>query len=258
MEYLSSGFCHLGTERVDKESRTLRGMVVAMEGDFVDGRGSFNERGLREIVKMINGTPKGLKSRFGHPSLLGDGLGRFLGRQSSARMGTAINREGKRVNAARADLTLDPSSFSTPHGNLGGYLLDLAESDSDALSSSLVIWPDEEERGRGLAPYWYPKELKASDIVEEGSAVAGLLDNADVLKGKLFEVLNRAFGESDREEVEEILRGYVSSRFGAPEALPEMPELAARLHRMQEMEVAMRSLSAPQKSAHVWLLSGKG
>ena len=101
MEYLSVNFHGLGTEGVDEASRTIRGMVVALEGDFVDGRGAFNLESLKQIAKMAGSEPKGLRSRFGHPSFLVDGLGRFLGRWKQPRTATALNREGSRVPAVR-------------------------------------------------------------------------------------------------------------------------------------------------------------
>ena len=243
MEFLSVNFHGLGTEGVDESNRTIRGMVVALEGDFVDGRGHFNSRSLREIAATINTTPKGLRSRFGHPGLLeADGLGKFLGRQTNARISSAHNRQGARVPAVRADLTLDESSFHTPFGDLGGYVLRLAKSDPDALSSSLVIWPDMEERGKGLAPAWYPKELKASDIVSEGAAVAGLLERADVLMARLGEILDKAFDAKTREEREAFWQSYLLKAYGELEPPAPTPQLDKRRHAMESMNVAARSL----------------
>ena len=121
---------------VDREAKVIRGYVVAQLGAFkTAGRGQFDDASLRQIVDLMGKHPKGLRSRFAHPTESNDGLGSYLGRAKNPRM------DGDRV---RADLHLDPTSFSSPNGNLGGYLLDLAESDSDALSSSLVLQADKE------------------------------------------------------------------------------------------------------------------
>src|SRR5678816_4043274 len=109
-EFLSVEFHSLGAES-DLQGKVLRNYVVAIEGDFKDGRGAFDSQGLKEISLMINGGRSGLKSRFGHPSIFQDTLGRFLGRSKSARMDSVVNADGERVPAVRADLHFDESAF---------------------------------------------------------------------------------------------------------------------------------------------------
>jgi hypothetical protein len=72
-------------------------------------------------------------------------------------------------------------------GNLGGYVMDLAESDPDALSSSLVLQtekvqildekgrPKKDDKGEDVPPVWLPTKLHASDVVDTGDAVDGFL-----------------------------------------------------------------------------------
>lgn len=175
---------------VDRETKEIRGYVVAQEGAFKsEGRGEFDQDAIRSIAAMVNSAPKGLKSRFTHPSLSDDGLGKFLGRSTNARVETITTDLHGEVLATRADLRFDDSAFSTPNGDLATYVMDLAESDPDAISSSLVLSVDEEYRldkkgrplkdndGNDLPPLWRPKKLFASDIVEEGDAVDGLLSS---------------------------------------------------------------------------------
>jgi hypothetical protein len=187
---------------VDREHNVIRGYVVAQQGPFkTPGRGEFDEQSLKTIVKLINATPKGLKSRFAHPSLSEDGIGKFLGRAREARL------DKDRV---RADLHLDPSSFSTPSGDLGGYVMDLADSDPDAFSSSLVLKadklkrtdkqgrPQKDEEGNELPPLWRPTELHASDVVDEGDAVDGFLSTdslPDAVLRRGAQLLDQQFGE---------------------------------------------------------------
>lgn len=172
---------------VDRENKRILGMVIAQEGVFLedDPRGVFDVKSLKKIVTLGNKKRGGLKSRFTHPSLSGDGLGSFLGRTKKFRMdNVTVDRPEGIVSlfAVRADLHLSESSFDTPNGNLGQYVLNLAEEDSEALSSSLVLKIDEEpqlgEDGKpdlNLPAFWRPLELHASDIVDEGAAVDGLL-----------------------------------------------------------------------------------
>lgn len=172
---------------VDRAARVIRGMVVAQLGDFKsDGRGSFDEKSLGLIQSLW---PKnGLRSRWTHPNESSDGLGKFLGRASNPFLGLAKLEDGREVQALRADLTLDASAFeSNPNGNLGEYILALAESDPGALSSSLVLQADRERRletdgtpklgadGKPLPPLWRPKKLYAADLVDDGDAVDSIL-----------------------------------------------------------------------------------
>jgi hypothetical protein len=210
---------------VDREKQMIRGYVVAQLGPFkTPGRGEFDRRSLEQIVKLTNAAPKGLKSRFAHPTLSSDGVGKFLGRVKNARL------DGDRV---RGDLHLDPSSFNTPNGNLGGYVLALAESDSDALSSSLVLTVDKEIRlnkdgsrkadttGEPLPPLWRPKQLHASDVVDTGDAVDGML-SIDTLPDSVVrhasDLLDRAFPDLNRAELTARARAwlnrYLDRRFG--------------------------------------------
>ncbi len=216
---------------VDRGARVLRGYVVAQEGPFKsEGRGQFDRESLETIVRLGNERPTGLKSRFTHPGMSSDGLGSYLGRARDFR------RDGDRV---RADLHLDPTSFQTPQGNLGSYVLDLAESDPDALSSSLVLTtekvqildgkgrPKLDEKGKEIPPIWRPTKLLASDIVDTGDAVDGLLSAGVDVDGlplgvlwRAHEALDRLFADQPREVVAARVLGfldrYLHARYGPP------------------------------------------
>jgi hypothetical protein len=208
---------------VDRDKQVIRGYVLAQEGPFKSaGRGAFDRDALQEIVRLGNATRTGLKSRFAHPTLSDDGLGKHLGRAKNLRLDTALDaRTGRTVAAVRGDLHFDPSASKTPSGDLADYVLSLAESDPDALSSSLVLEADEEVRldakkrpltdadGNDLPPLWRPTRLHASDIVDTGDAVDGLLSanldasalpDAAVRKG--CQLLDSVFHGQDWEVVE--------------------------------------------------------
>ena len=165
-----------GSGRVEFEKKVIFGYVCAQVGTFKSGRGCFNERSLQKAVEIW--PSNGLRCRFTHPDLFSDGLGKFLGRSRNPRI------ERKKLVA---DLHLDPSAFTTPSGNLGQYVMDLANSDRDALSSSLVLESDKiadlDERGRQrideegcpTPPLWMPTRLHASDVVDTGDAVDSFL-----------------------------------------------------------------------------------
>jgi hypothetical protein len=112
-------------------------------------------------------------------------------------------------------------------------VLDLAENDPDALSSSLVLTYDEEypldkkgrpitrdDDGNDVTPTWRPKQLHASDIVDTGDAVDGLL-SADGLPDALVRhgcsLLDLAFAGQTEEVIRERalawLTRYLEMRF---------------------------------------------
>lgn len=264
--------------KVDREKEILYGYVVAQEGPFKSqGRGEFDELSLRQIVQLGNAARGGLKSRFTHPDMSSDGLGKLLGRAKNFTMSTTVNAAGKSVRAVRADLHFDPSAHETPSGDLSGYVMKLAETDPDAISSSIVVVPEQEFRrkkdgtletdanGDPLPPLWRPKQLHASDIVDTGDAVDGLLsapalsaglaggdvppellrwDNVVRLSGRMLDGL---FEGQPRDVVEarcrEYLDRYLSRRFGpsleeaptvqlAPAPTPRLDKIAGRLRAL--------------------------
>lgn len=219
---------------VDREAKVIRGYVVAEEGPFkTPGRGEFDRDGLRKIVELMAARPAGTKSRFAHPGLSADGIGTFLGRAKNPRLDATGEKQ-----KVRADLHLDPSSFSSPSGNLGQYVLDLAESDPEAFGSSLVLQVDKlfrlepngtpkvDAEGNELPPLWMPTRIHASDIVDEGDAVHGGflsagLDVEGLSDAVLWEgsaLLDQLFAGQERAAVEarcrEFLARYLDRRYG--------------------------------------------
>lgn len=254
---------------VDKEAKVLRGMVVAQLGPFKsEGRGRFDETSLKEIVALGNANPKGLKSRFTHPDMSNDGLGKFLGRVKDLRMGSAMDaRTRKPVPAVRGDLHFNETALDTPPNGgkpLGLYVMDLAATDPDALSSSIVVKPalfaedsngklfelqEGEEPPVGVVPLWRPRELHASDIVDTGDAVDGLLSaGVDVEKLpdkymlKVIELLDSHFRGKDYLFVESHIdafkvryMGHRKELFGGPPPAPTMPRLESMQDRLDAM-----------------------
>lgn len=231
---------------VDKEAEIIHGFIVAQEGPFKsEGRGEFDVKALKTIVKFMKDSPNGLKSRFTHPDMSNDGLGKFLGRAKNPRLDKISVRDSEgtkkddEITVVRADLHIDPSSHSTPSGDLGGYIMRLVANDPDALSSSLVLRVEQEYRtdkkghpevdddGNELPPLWRPLALHATDIVDTGDAVDGLLSaNLDAeglpdgVVRKASELMDRQFAGKPREFVESRCVGwltrYLNRRYGEP------------------------------------------
>lgn len=256
-------------EAVDRKANILRGYVVAQLGAFkTDGRGEFDDKSLDSIERLGNAGSQGVKSRLGHPTMSESGVGKFLGRAHDFRRSTAVDaRTGKKVRAVRADLNFDPSANKTPSGDLASYVLDLAESDPDALSSSLVLEMQEEMRikkdgtletdgdGNPLPPLWRPTKLHASDIVDTGDAVDGLLSaeltaalSAGEIHPKLLsfdrvarlatQLLDGQFRGKGREHVQDRcshwLSRYLNLRFGEPVGTPRLDLMHERILRLRQ------------------------
>lgn len=211
----------LGEVRVDRAARVIRGYVLAQEGPFRSRRGEFDRESLRDIVRLTNAEPKGLRSRFGHPPLIGDALGTYLGRVRNAWIDTSDS-----VYKARADLHL--SEVASPSGyDLGDYVLRRAAEDSETLGTSLVLKYEEIERrernglrrsgpdGSYLPPIWRPTQIFATDVVETGDAVDTILDGSGSISSRAEDaattVLDRFLANVDEKTAEDALLRFTAS-----------------------------------------------
>lgn len=115
---------------VDVDNRIIRGVSMAQSVEALGHGGRLDMRSLEQLVEQVNVKRSGAKSRFTHPGLSSDGMGKFLGRMKNARI------EGDK---AIADLHLSKLAFSSPDGNLGGYVLEAIDEDPEAFGFSVVI-----------------------------------------------------------------------------------------------------------------------
>lgn len=271
-EWLSAAF-KAPLTGVDRDKKIIKGYVLAESGPFKsEGRGEFDKLAIKKIVALANASASGLKSRLSHPGLSSDGIGTFLGRAKNARVetGEREDRDGKKrvVDFVRADLHLDPSAFTSPKGNLGQYVMDLAESDPGAFGSSLVLQADQTYRrdpktkkpltdddGNELPPIWTPTRLHASDVVDEGDAVhGGFLDShkidlealPDAVVRQAWQLLTKQFPDSPREVVRERclawLGRYLDHRFGEDRP-PETPRLDAYRGKFARMDLTLSDVA---------------
>jgi len=258
---------------VDRDYKVIRGYVVAQEGTFKTERGEFDKKSLLAVQTLMRKAgPKGLKSRFGHPGLSDDGIGSFLGRARSPWrdvMTKRVDGEDREIELIRADLHIADAAFESPGGNIGGYVMKLATEDSDALSSSLVLEYDEEYRlqkdgtlvkddeGYPLPPLWRPTALHASDIVDTGDAVDGLLcveALPDGLVRKATEMLDAAFAGKDRQFTHEHLAGFVNRYMAArfPGENPDAERIIAELGAECEGRLRRMAMEADATAAGVF------
>ena len=164
---------------------------------------------LKQVEEYGNAAKNGVKSRYTHPGMSSDGLGKLLGRLRNFRT------EGDKTVA---DLHFAKSSRKTPDGDLGDYVMTLAEEDPAALGMSIVfdmqqVWvttdgeevpvsDDEEDNDQQYTttmPLARVKALMACDVVDEpaanrdglfSSALWASNQDAEQAFGQLDEVLN--------------------------------------------------------------------
>jgi len=174
--------------RVDREQRVIYGVSAAQAVEALGHGLMLDAKTLQQIVDLGNATKNGVKSRYTHPGLSSDGMGKQLGRMKNFRV------EGDK---AIGDLHLYESASRTPSGDLAGHVMDLADEDGAAFGLSIVaggdrVWvlddgteipvdewqesEDSEEQGYRPAnattkkPVFRVLELDAVDVVDEPAA----------------------------------------------------------------------------------------
>ncbi|RPI80683.1 MAG: hypothetical protein EHM42_11780 [Planctomycetaceae bacterium] len=178
------------------------------------------------MANATNQSGKGIKARFAHPSMSGDGIGSYLGRFRNAVFDGQV---------ARADLHLSATAEETPDGNLAAYVLSLAEKDPAAFGASIVFSYDLtameafEREHTGDKGFYSPEpanvnnyeharlsQLYAADVVDEPAAnPSGLFHHTPVPRAA-DALLDYALGRGPKPALAALsidpdrLRGYVS------------------------------------------------
>ncbi|HEY2838958.1 MAG TPA: hypothetical protein VGJ26_07410, partial [Pirellulales bacterium] len=221
----------IGEDRpqVDREAGVIRRYRVLQIGEAL-GHEMYIDAETLKAIKALGDKAgaRGVKSRFTHPGLSSDGLGKLLGRSRDFVI------EGDSVFA---DLHFARSARRTPNGDLAGYVMDLAEEDSKSFGASIVARGKKEpvlnadgarkkdKDGKNLLPLYRPTELFASDVVDDPAAARdGFLSVADVVDSELpdwhvrqaFDALDDLFRDSTNEviqtRVDHFLNRYLSLR----------------------------------------------
>lgn len=194
----------------------IRGASLITRGEAL-GHGAWVDKVMvLQTVEKTNQTANGLKVRFAHPNLSSDGLGKLTARAKNAR----LSQDG---NQAFADLHIVESSRNTPDGDLGEYVMQLAEQDADMFGTSIVFQGDTDAENEFLdnnaievdgkytfispdtlnengLPHCRIAELRACDIVDEPAANPEGLFHREDLAGKATELIEYCFGARDEAE----------------------------------------------------------
>lgn len=249
----------LGINGVDRGTATIAGAAIMQAGVVKDGRFEVDAKTLKQLVTLGNHGKLGVKVRFGHPSMSDDALGTFLGRAKNFRLDT----EG---GLARGDIFFDDSSFRTPSGDLGGYVLDLAKNDPSAFGMSVVVrgerefrikkdgTPETDADGNALPPLLRVKSFFAVDFVDAPAATNSVfgMNAQTALSAEAFQKLNElaerpdfikrayAFFQRSWDHMEE--RPAASLRAQPKEA--SMPEDKSNVcHTLEELTTQYPSLT---------------
>ncbi len=199
-------------KRVDREggdsgAGLIRGVSVISRGEALGHDIWIDREFLGQTEEAINETGDGgIKSRFTHPGLSGDGLGRLVGRLKSGRV---IGSQ------TFGDLHISETARTTPDGDLGAYVMDLADKEPDMFGTSIVYLFDEaaeaafmaehhDKQGRFVSPdkdnqQNFPHarllELRADDLVDEPAAnPEGLFHRGDEIANEADQMISFALG----------------------------------------------------------------
>lgn len=181
---ISRGFAAGSSNHIDRNggkfgAGLIRGFAVITRGEALGHGVWIDGEFLDQVAAQIN-SGDGVRARFTHPGMSGDGLGKKLGRVRNAR------RDG---DVVRGDLHFSQTAHKTPDGDLASYVMDLAEEDPQVFGASIAFSADEaaedgfilKHGGHGTfkspdlrnaknLPHARLSELRATDIVDEPAA----------------------------------------------------------------------------------------
>ena len=169
---VASGNSNDGLIGVDRETNTIKGVFIARSAVFANDGAVFDTEGLSRILELWS--ESGIVSRFGKRSP-------WVGQKTKGGALGSVVRPWIDDGILRADLILNPTSFDTPIGDIGNWLLSLAESEPGRLATSLALNYREVTKAvplrRSVASLrrsvrmtlWKPHQLHALDLVESST-----------------------------------------------------------------------------------------
>jgi hypothetical protein len=228
--------------RVDREGGVIYGAAIIQAGDLNAGDPrpfTIDNETLQQVMRFGSASRTGIKARFTHPNMSNDGMGSYLGRWTNFRI------DGDTV---RADLHIADAAYTSPQGDLGNYVMDLAEQDPESFGVSVAMRYDEQkltefedaryresDNDKRKKMRWPMRfaAMKAADVVDSPAATrTGLfsLTEADPrnLPAQATALLDAYFSDAPaaaiRERINGFLNRYLASRGDdMPEPTPAEP-----------------------------------
>lgn len=205
---LREGEVETNREGGDFGAGMIEGVAVITRGEALGHRAWVDSYAVNQVVEFGKASPAGIKSRFAHPGLSSDGIGRALGRLKNFRGDGEV---------ARADLHFFETAKNTPEGDLASYVMDLVDEDPGAAGLSIVFEHDEGEEdrfyvgnedkeGRFVSPdadnkqnYYHIRlaELRGGDVVDEPAANPTGMFHRQVESSRAFHFLDFVFDVED-------------------------------------------------------------
>lgn len=148
-----------GDPRVDRNggyrgAGIIHGVSVITKGVALGHDVWIDEFALSQVADAINGQRIGIKSRFTHPSMSGDGLGKHVARVMDAEV------SGDQVIADQHFLA---SAHKAPDGDLAEYLMSLADEDPESYGLSIAFQHDEAAMEQFLSAHTVDGEFRSPD-----------------------------------------------------------------------------------------------
>ncbi len=111
----------------------IKNVSVISKGEALGHFAWIDDEMLSQVNAAFASAPKGIKSRFTHPGMCSDGLGKHLGRVTNAQLtGSSVT----------GDLNFAKSAYASPDGNLAQYVTDLVNDDPQAAGLSISFERD--------------------------------------------------------------------------------------------------------------------
>lgn len=209
--------------RVDRAARVVFGCALMQRGDLNSGDSrnwTVTDETLQQAYQLSTHGNNGLKARFTHPNMSSDGMGSYLGRWKNIRLADGV---------LRADLHIADAAFKSPQGDLGTYVLEMADNDPDMFGVSLATELDIENlmlfeetsdsTGNGAAR-WDMRfaAVRAGDVVDEPAATrGGMFDLLTVdqrnLPAQATALLQTYFGDAEPAVVRARIDGFLDRYF---------------------------------------------
>jgi len=197
-----------------KKAGLISGVSVITRGEALGHDLWIDDTFVEQVGEAIQASNMGVKSRFTHPGLSGDGTGKFLGRFKGADLG-----DGQLFS----DFHISPAANKSPDGKLGDYVLELADDDPDAFGVSIAFQHDPKAEREFINantevdadgsqnfispdpqneknyPHARLEKLRAVDVVDSPAANPnGLFHRGDEIADEADQLLSYSLGLSDK------------------------------------------------------------
>lgn len=149
---------------VDRTAKVIYGYTVMSKGEARGHGFVVDDQTLDQLVELGNASPAGIKTRVRHRDGADDGFGRYLGPSKTFR------RDGDRVVA---DLHIAELAFHSLSGDLGTYVMEMAESADSMFGASPELRGQKLSKPTQRLPSMRPTHLLAIAIVDDPATNPG-------------------------------------------------------------------------------------